>query len=258
MKRFNNIYFAGCSFLLLLTACTKNELHSVEAVDQSNQAQAKVMVCTPYRGNPLYQIKVNGTRVSNTLGATTNPTPFPGGGLNTGGGSTSDYIALAPGSNKVDIVIPKAGTTTDSLLLATSTVTLDAAKKYSLFFTDTAANTAAVLVQDSLARPDSGYAKYVFVNLIPDAAALDLYIGTVKVATAVPYKGVSTSFVLPTNNTSTVWGIRTAGGATNLITYTSASSIGNQRIYTVIARGYAGITTASDVRSRKISLIYTR
>jgi hypothetical protein len=114
------------------------------------------------------------------------------------------------------------------------------------------------LVTDSLQRPDSGFARYKFINLMPDLPALDLYIGTVKVASNILYKGVSPSFVLPTNNVSTTWAIRTVGGTTNLATYASASTLSNQRVYSVIARGYNAIlnTATSDVRRRAISLIY--
>jgi len=242
----------------LLVSCEKNALHSVETSGVDNQPQLKVMYFSAYRANPLYQIKVNDTRVSNTLGGSSNPTPFPGGGLNTGGGSTPDYLFMPQLTNTIAIAIPKVGTNTDSISLASAPVTMEASKVYSLYFTDTAANTTTVLVQDSLARPDSGYARYKFINLMPDLPALDLYIGTVKVASNIPYKGVSQSFVLPTNNASTTWAIRTVGGTANLTTYASASTLGNQRVYSVVARGYNAITATTDFRRRSISLIYNR
>jgi hypothetical protein len=115
-------------------------------------------------------------------------------------------------------------------------------------------------VQDTLTRPDSAFAKYKFINLIPDLPSADLYIGTIKVASAVPYKGVSSVFTVPTNSSSTTWAIRSEGGTTNLATYPSAASITNQRVYTVIAKGYNSILNivTTDPRRRAISLIYNQ
>ena len=242
--------------MLFLSSCEKNGFRISNYIDASEQAQIKINFFSMYRSLPPYQIKVNDVRVSNNLSISPNPTPFPGGGLNTGGLSTADYLSINPGAVKVAISLPKIGTADDSVQLATTSPTLEAQKKYSLYFADTAANMISLLVADTLTRPDSGYAKYKFVNLMPDVPALDLYIGTTKVASNIPYKGISPSFVVPTNSSSTTWGIRTVGGTTNLITYASASTINNRRVYTVIARGYNGVTATADIRSRKISLIF--
>jgi hypothetical protein len=248
---------AACACMV---GCEKNKLHTSDYRPiEGTESQVKVVFMSPYRANPRYQINVNAQRVSNVLsaaGASPNPTPFPGGGLNTGGGSSADYLAVPAQQNTISIAIPKFNTNVDSVQLATSSYNYEVGKKYSLYFTDTAANTTTVLVQDSLTRPDSGFVRYKFVNLLPDLPALDLYIGTVKVASNIPYKGVSPSFILPTNNASSTWAIRTVGGTTNLATYASASTLSNQRVFTVIARGYNAISTSSDIRRRAISLIY--
>ncbi|MBC7830068.1 MAG: DUF4397 domain-containing protein [Chitinophagaceae bacterium] len=251
-----NYIIAGLMAMIFLAGCEKNTFRISNYITAGEQAQVKINFFSMYRALPVYQIKVNDVRVSSNLSISPNPTPFPGGGLNTGGASTADYLAINPGVAKVAISLPKIGTNDDSLQLATTSPTLDAGKKYSLYFADTATNMISLLVADTLARPDSGYAKYKFVNLMPDVPALDLYIGTIKVASNIPYKGVSPSFLINTNSSSTTWGIRTVNGITNLITYASASSINNQRVYTVIARGYNGITATTDIRSRKISLIF--
>lgn len=248
-----NYIISGLVVVVFLAGCEKNGLRTSNYIDVAEQAQLKINFFSMYRSVPTYQIKVNDVRVSNNL---TIPTPFPGGGLNTGGGSTADYLSINPGATKVAISLAKAGTGDDSLQLATTSSTLDPGKKYSLYFADTAANMISLLVPDTLTRPDSAYAKYKFVNLMPDVPALDLYIGTIKVASNIAYKGISPSFTVPTNSTSTTWAIRTVGGTTNLITYASATTINNQRVYTVIARGYNGITATSDIRSRRISLIF--
>ena len=254
MKKFLSI-ITTC---ILLYSCDKNGLNISTGIDASNDAQLKVNFFSSYRANPGYQVKINDTRVSNVL---TYVTPFPGGGLNTGGGSTADYLAVSGGNAKVSIAFPKTGTNEDSLKVSDTTVALEAGKKYSLYFADTGAKTTKLLVMDTLTTPDSGFAKYKFINLIPDLAALDLYIGTTKVASNIPYKGVSPSFTVATNSASTTWAIRPAGAAsttTALNTYANASSIGNQRVYTVVARGYNSITATTDPRRRWISLIYNQ
>ncbi len=245
--------------LVLLTSCKKNELKTTEVNKLTeNEAEVKVMFASFYRSNPRIYIKINDQLVSSVL---TTFTPFPGGGLNTGGGSTADYLRVAAGQNKFSVAVPKFGTNEDSLQLASVQHTLAGGKKYSLYFADTSANTTSLLVEDSLTAPDSGYVRYKFVNMMPDApGGLDLYIGTVKVASAIPYKGVSPSFVLPTNNSSTIWAIREAGGTTNRVTYTSAATLSNQRVFTVIARGYYSLSTTatSEPRRRMVSLIYNQ
>ena len=262
MKYFSRIINTTLPLLMalfILPACEKNELYSTATTEAGTMAQAKIFVLSAYQSRPALQIKVNDERVFGVAASQSNPTPFPGGGLNTGGGSTNDYVSITPGAAvKIGFSVPKAGTITDSLELGSATFNLAAGSKQTIYFADTAANTASLAVLDTLSPPDSGFAKYKFVNMMPDAPSLDLYIGTVKVASAIPYKGVSPSFVLPTNNVSTTWGIRLEGAATNLVTYANASSIGNQRVYTVIARGYNAVTStaATEYRRRAISLTY--
>lgn len=248
---YSSIIISGFAF----SSCEKNGLNISSSDDATNQAQLKVVFFSSYRANPGYQVKINDVRVSNAL---TYATPFPGGGLNTGGGSTSDYLAVTPGQAKVSISFVKTGTGQDSVAVTDTAVNLEIAKKYSLYFADTGSKIKKLLVMDTLSRPDSGFAKYKFVNLVPDLPAVDLYIGTVKVASNIPYLGISSSFVLPTNNSSTTWAIRTVGGTTNLTTYAGTTSIGNQRIYTVVARGYNSISASSDPRRKLISLIYNQ
>lgn len=223
----------------------------------------KVNFISSYQANPSYQIKVDGIRVSSNL---TYATPFPGGGLNTGGGNYADYLAVEPGERKITISRPYVGTNNDSVELAAATVTLAADKFYSLYFADTAANTTSILLEDDLKAPDSGFVKYRVVNLIPDlAAGVDIYFGTgatsttsTKVAGPIAYKASSQYFTVPIN-TGTVWSFRPGGAAattTATASYTSASTVTNQRVFTIITRGYNSQTAAP--RAKAISFIYNR
>jgi hypothetical protein len=251
--------------LLLLPGCDKNEFNLKENIFIEGKAQLKVNFVSSYQRNPAFQIKIDGIRVSNNI---TYFTPFPGGGLNTGGGNYADYLAVDPGARKVSISIPNVGTNNDSVLLASADVTLEANKTYSLYFADTAATTFSMLTEDDLSFPDSGYTKFRFINLMPDlAAGLDLYFGTgatsttsTKVAGPILYKGMSSYFTIPIN-TGNVWSIRPGGAAattTALASYTSASTVVNQRVFTISSRGYNSITGATDPRRRLFSFIYNR
>lgn len=259
MKIFNRL---TCTLTLAvaLVACTKNELNITSAtpVESGSKAQVKVFFASAYKTSLSHQISINDVRVSNLL-VTGTPTPFPGGGLNTGGSSAADYLSVKAGSTKFTIAIPNKNTNTDSVVLGSNTSTLDAGKIYSLYATDTAANTSFVLVQDTLTRPDSGYVKYKFVNLIPDQAAIDLYVGTVKVASNIAYKDVSPSFTVRTDNASNSWSIRAAGGTATIgVAYPSATTLSNQRVFTVVARGFSKVTTSSDLRYPKVSFVFNK
>ncbi len=253
-------------FLAVLVAgCEKNKFNLKDTTFIEGNAQLKVNFVSSYKNNPAVQLKIDDVRVSNSY---TYFTPFPGGGLNTGGGNYADYLAVSPGSHTVQISVPNAGTNNDSLVLATATVDLTADKTYSLYFADTAANTISKLMEDDLSSPDSGYIKFRFINLMPDLpAGLDLYFGTgytsttsVKVAGPILYQGASDYFTVALN-TGSSWSIRPAGAAattTAIATYASASSVVNQRVFTITSRGYNSITSTSDVRRRLFSFIYNR
>lgn len=266
MKKIINLFSIGLLATILFTSCKKNSFSVKETEFIDGKASLKVNYFSAYQLKPAYQIKVDGIRVSNSL---VFPTPFPGGGLNTGGGNYADYMAVNAGTRSITISIPNVGTNNDSVVLKTADVALEANKFYSLFFVDTAANITPLLFEDDLTSPDSGYCRYRFINLIPDVATgTDLYFGTgstnttsATVATAIQYKQASPYFTIPIN-TGSVWSIR-PGGALNttaaIASYTSTSSVVNQRVFTVVARGYNAISTpTTDGRIRAISLIYNR
>ena len=265
MKHFIKTIAPALLLLFIFSSCEKNNFNLKNNTFVGGKASLKINFFSSYRANPVYHIKVDDVRVSNNL---TYATPFPGGGLNTGGGNYGDYLAVEPGSRKITIALPFAGTTNDSIVLATKTIEVAADKIYSLYFTDTAANTFSFLTEDDLTSPDSGFIKYRFINLMPDLpAGIDLYFGTdttkttsAKVAGTILYKEMSPYFTVPIN-TGTVWSIRAGGsanGGTPLAFYTSASTVVNQRVFTISTRGYNSITTTTDPRRRLFSFIYNR
>lgn len=247
--------FILVAFCTVIWACKKNELRVAPFDYTDGNALLKINYSSPYALNPGVQIKVNGVKVSNAI---TYSTPFPGGGLNTGGSSNADYLSVAPGLDTISISILKVGTNIDSILLYKTAVTLKANVFQTLHITDTAANTASVLLTDLANRPDSGFTKFRFVNLIPNSTTgIDLYFGTVKMASAIGYLQATDTFSVAAGATG-AWTLRVAGGTATLGTaYTNAGTTSNQRAFTVYARGYIGPAT-SDIRSPKVSFAYNK
>jgi hypothetical protein len=231
--------------IAVITGCDKET--GVIAETQpvtSDQALLKINYVSNYAANPGVQLKLNGIRVSDLITART---PFPGGGYNTGGGSTNDYLAVTPGNVALTVAIPKRLTATDSIVLFNTSVTSEAGKNYSAHITDTAANTKLLVLEDDLTRPDTGSSRYRFVNLMPDVPAIDLYYGTTVVATNIRYLQSSPYFNLSRPTTSLAWTIRetgTSATSTALATYTSANTTVNQRVYTAFASGFKRATDA--------------
>ncbi len=249
--------------VVLLAGCDKEEINysDFEYVDQT-KALLKVNYNVAYYNNPFVQLKINGTRVSGTNIQTRYP--FPGGGFNTLGGSTGDYLPVDPGNTEISVSIPKRGTNIDSVLVYKHTMQTVAGKNYSLHVADTLAR-KGLAVEENTALPDSGFVRYRFVNLMPNVASMDLYIGTVKVASNIAFMASSDSFLLPISQTtvSTTWSIRPAGAlptSTAIATYNSASTILNRRVYTAFATGYNGYNTATTTEPRRpfVAFYYVR
>lgn len=230
----------------IFTGCDKEtDVIAKFETPSSGQALLKINYVSPYTANPSVQLKLNDTRVSNLITART---PFPGGGYNTGGGSANDYLAVNPGAVPLSVSIPKRLTNTDSVVLFTTTLNLEAGKNYSAHITDTATNTKVLLLQDDLTQPDTGQTRFRFVNLMPNVPAVDLYYGSTKVASNIAYLTASPYITMPVPTTALAWTIREAGAAATtdpLATYTSANTTLSTRVYTAFAVGYKGLATTA-------------
>ena len=213
-------------------------------VSVPTKANLKINYNSAYTANPSVQIKINDVKVSYLITART---PFPGGGFNTNGDNRPDYLQVAPGNIKVSISIPKKDTPTDSILLFTTNLNVEANKYYTAHITDTAGNTKVQLLTDDVSEPALGSSRYKFVHLMPNVTALDLYHGGILVASNVRYLE-NVTFVRPTVGASSLWDIRETGtSATSaaLATYTSANTIIDRRGYTIFAIGYKGLATTA-------------
>lgn len=243
----------------VVTTTTQNEM----------DAKLKVIYASAYVIRDSIQIKINDIRVSNTfLGISSSntapvPTPFPGGGLNTGGDNRPFYLSITPGDTKIFVSVPKKLTSIDSIIRFSGQANLEARKHYSAYITDTLLNARMVLVEDNLADVDPGISRFKFVNLIPNLVAIDVYFGTNMVANNVAYKAVSPEFTLP-NAAAGQWRIRSAGAlstSTPIAVYPGTVvlptffTVPNQRVMTVFAKGYSGGTIA---RIPTVSLLYNK
>lgn len=257
MKR---ILITGLALFTIMSACKKTNyadpIADVDYASSGNTAYLKINFLSAYKSNPSVQIKVNGERVSNLI---TSRTPFPGGGYNTGGGNYPDFLPVKRGSNDLSISIPNNGANTDSVILYSGVVnTPEGRNHYTVHITDTAAMVRAVTFEEATEAYDTSRPLFTFVNMMPNVPAIDLYYGSILVASNVAYLDRSTTFWVSPLAPQSTWAIRQSGsapGSTALATYSSASTITKGKVYTAFASGYKG---ATDTRKPYISFMLIR
>jgi hypothetical protein len=235
------------SIIIITGSCTKKTEYLAERTFvQADNALLKINYLSAYAANPGVQLSINNTRVSGVIAGRT---PFPGGGYNTNGFSFPDYLALTPGANALSIAIPKKGTNVDSVVLFTTSLLLAAGKNYTAHITDTGANTKVKVITDSLSEPENGKAKYIFLNMMPNVAFVDLYYGASKVAGGISYLNSSPYFTLPSipafSDTFKIRETGTSPTSTPLAFYVSSNTLLNKRVYSAFALGYKGSAAAN-------------
>lgn len=235
-----------------MAGCGKNVIDYGDVEKITDQPLLKINYASMYSDDRFVVISFNGKRVTSRIQGRT---PFPGGGYNTRGDVRADYLTATPGPVEIKVALPyKVDIGMDSVELYKTTVNVEKGKRYVAHLTDTAAFTKTVLTEENFLMPDSGFAVYRFINLMPNVPSIDLYYGTSAtdhtadrlVAGNVKYLQTSDYFKLNRFSART-WKIRPAGAAlttaTVLASYTSANTLQNQRSYVVYALGYSGITT---------------
>ncbi|SEN93024.1 protein of unknown function [bacterium A37T11] len=252
MKKF--ILYIGIA--LAFYGCEKQGFDYGDLTKYDNtKALVKINYASAYPKDPAVAIKFNGSRVTPLI---IGRTPYPGGGYNTNGPSNPDYLMVDPGNLKVDVILPKKiDDGTDSLILYSANYTLEGGTPYTLHIADTAQLTKSVLIPEQFQMPDSGYARYRFINLMPNVPAIDLYygqnatsvVGERLVASNIKYMEIGEYFTINRASTRT-WKIRAAGADattinTVLASYAGTGALGNQREYTIYAMGYQGNTLPS-------------
>lgn len=239
------IYLITVSFLVL-TACKKKEItYGDFDVYGGDKALLKINYASAFAVSKTVQFKLNGQRYGALISYRN---PYPGGGYNTGGASSPEYMQIEPGAYDFSISVPNAGTTNDSIALYSGKITLETGKNYTLHIADTAANTKHLLLVDDVSKPAAGFAKYKFINLIPDAPAVNLYYGDSLVAGNIKYLQHTEYFQFNVPRTSLSWAVRpTDSSATSnpIANYISTNTIVNQRVYTIFSLGYRSMASAS-------------
>jgi hypothetical protein len=229
-------------FTILLVGCKKNTYKVVERTSNEGSAQVKLGYLSAYTVTPNTILYINDLPVSNTLTA---PFGFPGGGLNIGGLTNGDYLFVTPGAVKIQGFRPIPGTGNIMTKLFEFIQAFSANTNYTFYITDTAASTAGFSIEDTKIKPDSGFARLKFVNAMPNVAAIDLYKGTNNTTATlyqsnIAYKAASAIFDLPVPVVDSFF-TRPAGALPTTAPMTRrAFTLTNQRIYTMLARGYNG------------------
>jgi hypothetical protein len=164
------------------------------------------------------------------------------------------YLSVPQGANTVSVILPKAGTNTDSIVLYSGNVTVPDNAPYTLHITDTLANTKTVLVKNDISDLDTGRCRFRFVNLIPNVPSVDLYCNGILVKTNLAFLTASDTFSIRTGvnqpgyvagTTTTTFAVRPAGAAsttTALASYASNSTLQSQMVMTAYCMGYSGST----------------
>lgn len=253
----NKLFFSSFILIIcLLAACKKNEFRRDEYVSPSGKGFVKIAYFSPDSITRSVQIYINNKLVSNTIN---NHTPFPGGGYNTLGSTFNGYLAVEPdkGNAYLRFVTPNTGSSIINKELFTLTAPVTVNDRQIIYITDTAANTTAITVKTETSRPDSGYVKMQFVNIIPDSGPISFYYKDSLVADRVMYKQVVDFKTLPLYTTTfKMYHSDSIPRATSMIgTAYTFSSISNQKIYSVFARGYQKIKSTTDTRYAKTSII---
>lgn len=261
MKKSNFKYILPLLAVIAFYACKKESgvtNQPYRAYDiTGQQGQLKINLGFAYTVNlSTLLLKINDSVVSSSIATRT---PFPGGGYNTNGSNFALYLAVNQGDNKVSVVIPKFGTTVDSVVLYSTKINIPDNNPYTLHIADTLVNasqnnTQSILVKNIINDMDTGWCRFKFVNMIPNLPSVDLYLNGVKIKSAIPYMNATDTFSVRTGvlqpgytGAVTTWTVRPAGALVTspaTATYASANGLQSQKVMTIFTMGYAGLTGA--------------
>lgn len=130
-------------------------------------------------------------------------------------------------------------------LILQAQITLQPNNAYSLFLDNVATKPGTLLLTDTLNKPASGYAGVRFVDLSPDAPAVDLAVqgGPVMVSNR-SFQGYS-SFLPIAAKSNYTFQIRLAGKSTVLATLPDVAMTSGY-VYTIVFEGLATPTNSTD------------
>ena len=158
-----------------------------------------------------------------------------------------DYLRAYVG--KRNFKVYNATTATNTPLLSKD-IHFESGKYYTLFIADTASKMEIITLRDSTRAPGNDSVRLRFVNMSPDAPALDLYIkgNTTPIATNISYKNAGNFFSLKAANNAE-FEIK-ATGQTTLLATSDATNLVNGKIYTIWNGGYINGNGAEGIRIR--------
>jgi hypothetical protein len=229
MKKLRNIskrlvvrISAVCVLSVLLSSCLKDHTSDIPAPPA---ALLSVVQASP--GQPPLDFSLDGSRLNS--GAIT----F---------GTILDYSGVYAGKRKY--LFSKNGSSTPVL---TDTITFKQNVAYSLCLVNNITSPQILLLTDSISQPLAGNAALRFVNLSPDAPAVDLFIKDgAAFVTNKAFKGFSTFNPIPGKNYS--FEIRKTGTTTVLATVNNVT-INSGFVYTIYLRGLAAATDLTKLRA---------
>lgn len=119
--------------------------------------------------------------------------------------------------------------------LATANITLEQGDYFSAFAVNTFENIELVTYTDSLVHPPSGSALVRFINLSPDAPAIDVTGTNATFATGVDFKEATQFTEIPAGSYDLTY--KTTDGSETLFSETAVNFY-NGHIYTIYTKGY--------------------
>jgi len=126
-------------------------------------------------------------------------------------------------------------------VIVSDTIGLKQGVAYSLFLANTYTKPDLILLKDTISRPASGKASIRFVDVSPDAGAVDLSANNTVLVSNKSYKGASSFLPVNGNNTTYSFQVLKSGTSTVLATLNNIT-IQNGQAYTVWLHGLAAGT----------------
>jgi hypothetical protein len=130
--------------------------------------------------------------------------------------------------------------------ILSDTMTLNQNAYYTLILANTATHPQALLLTDTLAQPAQGSATVRFVNLSPDAGAVDLQIKSATTTTIANKSFTGHSGFVPVTAGSGFSLVVTATGTSTALASLSNVNLLNGGIYTIWLYGLKNSTTSAD------------
>ncbi len=205
---------------LLFASCQKITVPPV-----SNTPSAKLAITQGSPDQPFLDISIDNILVNQA------PVEYA---------TSSSYISVAAGPTPVVFMNDGTGKTVlmDTLNLAQNTY-------YSLFLANTTSKTESFLLTDTLNKPAAGNASLRFINLSPDAPAVDLVVtGGATLVSNRGFKGFSSFAPMAAANGYNLE-VHKAGTSTVLATFTNFN-MNAGFVYTIWLHGLVAGTTSAD------------